>query len=75
MLALGGADVRARRLEPREVDDPESAWPGYDKSPLLEGASLQRYQSVSALLNYVALDRPDLLYPIVDEENVQGHRK
>ena len=57
-------DIKARRLEPRDVEDPEGEWPGHDNSPVLEGDRLRRYQSVYALLNYGALDRPDLLYPI-----------
>ena len=34
-----------------------------DESSVLTGARLQRYQSLSALLNYLALDRADVLFP------------
>ena len=35
-----------------------------DNSPLLTGELLQQYQSLAARLNYYALDRFDLLYPV-----------
>ena len=60
----GGVDIRARRMGPADIENPESAWPGYDSSAPLEGDQLRRFQSVAALLNYIAQDRPDLLYPI-----------
>ena len=47
-----------------DVDDPDVEWPGFDSTPGLEGDDLHRFQSVAALLNYVAQDRPDLLYPV-----------
>ena len=59
-----GFDIRARRLQPKDLDDPDGEWPGFDISARLDGDRLRLYQSVSALLNYVAFDRPDLLYPI-----------
>ena len=42
--------------------DPEAAWPGFDESPKLEEEGLKRFQSVAALLNFSAQDRPDLQY-------------
>ena len=55
-----GIEVKARRQDPRPVSDPEAAWPGFDESPKLEEDGLKRFQSVAALLNFSAQDRPDL---------------
>ena len=63
-VAGSGAEVKARRQDPRPVYDLDAAWPGFDTSPKLEGEALKRYQSVSALLNFTAQDRPELLYAI-----------
>ena len=54
--------MKARRQDPRPVHDPDATWPGFDNSPKLEGEALKRYQSVAALLNFSAQDRPELLY-------------
>ena len=42
--AGAGCDVRSRRLDPRPIQDPDAAWPGFDKSPGLEPDALKRYQ-------------------------------
>ena len=59
-----GTDIRARRTDPRPVHDPNAEWPGFDSSQPLEGDHLKRFQSVSALLNFTAMDRPEMLYPV-----------
>ena len=53
-----------RRMEAKEVESPDKLWPGYDSTPLLGPGDTQRYQSVAALLNFIALDRPELLYAV-----------
>ena len=53
----GAIEVWARRLSPQQMAHPEEEWPSYDGSPLLQSADLKLYQSVSALLNFSALDR------------------
>ena len=57
-------DVRSRRNNPVLLDDPEAAWPGHDQSTPLDDQHRTLYQSVGALVNFVALDRPDLLCSI-----------
>merc|ERR1712026_175738 len=59
-----GAEVRARRQDPRPVHDPDAAWPAFDVSHPLSREELKRYQSVAALLNFTAQDRPELLYAV-----------
>ena len=58
------ADVRARRLQPKELDKPDEHWPGFDPSPPLGPEAHKRFQSVAALLNFSAQDRPELLYSV-----------
>ena len=58
----GSCDIRARRMDPRPLHDPDAAWPRLDDSPPLTGDDLKKFQSVSALLNFISLDRPDLLF-------------
>ena len=48
-----GTDIKARRLDPRPMHDPECSWPAYDDSPKLDGEGLKKFQSVAALLNGV----------------------
>ena len=57
-------DIRSRRNNPILLDDPDAMWPGRDTSPLLDYEHTKLYQSVGALLNFVAMDRPDLLYSV-----------
>ena len=60
----GTCDIRARRTDPRPVHDPDSEWPGFDDSEPLTGEGLKRYQSVSALLNFISMDRPEEMYAV-----------
>ena len=57
-------DIKSRRLAPTDVDDPDSLWPGQDASAPLDHDQMKLYQSVGALVNFVAMDRPDLFYSI-----------
>ena len=57
----GGVDMRARRMQPEILDKPMEEWPGWDNSEVLEEGDKKRYQSVAALLNFSALDRPEIL--------------
>ena len=57
-----GCDIRARRAMAQLVDDPDGQWPGADTSPPLDHSGTKLYQSVAALMNFVAMDRPDLLF-------------
>ena len=60
----GGRDIRSKRACPEVVGDPAGEWPSEDTSELLDQVGTKRYQSVAALLNFTALDRPELLYPV-----------
>ena len=62
--ADGACDIRSRRMDPRPLHDPDSSWPGFDASPKLDQSELKKFQSVAALLNFVSLDRPELLYSV-----------
>ena len=55
-------DIRARRNNPVLLDDPDAHWPGFDSSELLDEDQIKLYQSVGALINFIAFDRPDLLF-------------
>ena len=57
-------DIRSRRNNPVLLDDPDVMWPARDTSPLLDYEHTKLYQSVGDLLNFVAMDRPDLLYSV-----------
>ena len=73
-------DIRSRRVSPKVLLDPDKEWPGSDTSDKLGEEAASRYRSVAALLNFSALDRPELLYcikelmrkmaaPTVDDES------
>ena len=53
-------DIRDRRAraEPVDHDDPS------DSDILLTGERREQYASLAALLNYLALDRPDIMYAV-----------
>ena len=51
-------------MDPRPLDDPNGAWPGFDDSPLLDPDQLKKFQSVAALLNFISMDRPELLFSV-----------
>ena len=59
-----GNDIRNRRLFPQVCEDLDSPWPGWDSSPTLDTINTTLYQSVAALINFVSLDSPDLMFSI-----------
>eukprot|EP00973_Karenia_brevis_P019473 2671720-Karenia_brevis.AAC.1 len=52
------AAINARRENPNEKT------PDHDVSPTLDEGRAARYQSLAARLNYYALDRPDIMFPV-----------
>ena len=59
-----GKDIRSRRAHPEAVSDPAGEWPGGADDTVLDHDAIKRYQSVAALLNFTALDRPEVLYAV-----------
>ena len=51
-------------MYPNPVTNPDAEWPAHDDSDQLGPDDLKLYQSVTALINFSSLDRPDLMFSV-----------